>query len=1212
MKKSLLSLFALATTLFMASCSNEELTQAVGTDEAKVSFSVSLESEAGTKSRAISDGKSVDKLYYAVFDENGKLWNVKTTTTTATDAAYGITGLKKATITSGGIIQSEDKKQDVIMMLAKGQTYKIVFWAQNEFEAGKNPYTFSYTEGQGFDISIDYAKMKNNMEDADAFFAIVDYTVSNNANADDTKTVILKRPFAQLNVGVTAKDWAGAVASGFEATQSKVMVEQVANKLNLWTGATSGAQTYVAEFANIPADSEVLKLEDNREFKYIASTYILVNDESAMGDTRSTLAKIEYEFKDAEGQIVEFKDGLTSIPVQRNWRTNFVGQILTGDIKFEVSIDQNYIGDVTNHKNNVATIAAANELFLQGDVTSVTITGTEGGTILLPKTKEAVSIAFTNQIPSTNNIEIGYYTNNPDENPEVVSVTGDFQGSLRIITPNSTVYGKGNFPNAYVETASNTFYIASGSTVGTLTVGKGNVVVEEESTVEKIDNQSGEAIIVTLAEGVQAPETEGNVVFVTNNIEVSDEDGLVAAIANAETGATITLKENISISETLNISKDLIIDGAGHTLTYTGQDRAFQITSGTIVINNLTVNLPENTEEGSRGINLYNGDTNQTLDVTLNNVTVNGYKAYAVNFGGGKDNRLTINNSTLTGYAAINVHVSSENHTIIVNGSTLNGKNHNKNYHFGTVVVDGTNAHSLTIANSIIKTENLEGVTSEYYQVITGVNCAYNVCDGIEVVVRNVFEETKKLYHIGLASAIEVDNAKIKLLADIELENMITIPSGKTVTLDLNGKNITGTDNTSKNYSIFDNRGNFTIKNTATSEGKITLTATTNSGWNRYSAVLANNPGGNLIVEEGVVIEHLGGTDMAYGIDNLTNGKGTYAVTTIDGATIKSPYRAIRQFLNGVEATNELYVKSGIIEGANKSIWMQDPSAKANTGKLVVESAAQLKGDVYLYVTEGSTEWPVEVSIAKTALGESELVTGNVPEGYEVVEAGGAYRILKTTKVDTADALVGALENGNNVKFTTDIKIDPANMSNAYGKTGINIKNGQTIDGGGFTLNIKGAGGTWDSGINTTGGLIKDITVTGSFRGIFINHNSEHSEKVVLENVTIDGTTYTISCDQGMKQNLEAYNSTFNGWTSYAATIGEVSFTNCKFGEGGGYAYCRPYAPTKFIGCEFEAGFEVDTRAAVTFENCKIGGVALTAENLATLVTSNIANATVK
>lgn len=213
--------------------------------------------------------------------------------------------------------------------------------------------------------------------------------------------------------------------------------------------------------------------------------------------------------------------------------------------------------------------------------------------------------------------------------------------------------------------------------------------------------------------------------------------------------------------------------------------------------------------------------------------------------------------------------------------------------------------------------------------------------------------------------------------------------------------------------------------------------------------------------------------------------------------------------------------------------------------------------------------------------------------------------------VKKADDLVEALENGKDVAFAGDVKIEPAGMSNAYGTTGINIKNGQTIDGNGGILDIKGAGGTWDSGINTTGGVIKNLTVTGSFRGIFINHNSTYSETVVLENVIIDGTTYTISCDQGKYQKFEAYNSTFNGWTSYAATLGHAKFVDCSFGKGNGYAYCRPYAPTEFVGCDFEAGFRMDARAAVTFKNCYLDGVLITAENVATLVTNNATNATV-
>ncbi len=246
-------------------------------------------------------------------------------------------------------------------------------------------------------------------------------------------------------------------------------------------------------------------------------------------------------------------------------------------------------------------------------------------------------------------------------------------------------------------------------------------------------------------------------------------------------------------------------------------------------------------------------------------------------------------------------------------------------------------------------------------------------------------EGTYKTLAEAIAAANDGDT--VTVLKDIAMDEIIV--NTKKITLDLNGKTITGTDNTEKNFSLIDNRGELTV----TGNGKMTLTSTVNSGWNRYSAVLANNPGGKLVIENGT-IEHLGGTDMAYGIDNLTNGKGTYAETVINGGTIKSPYRGIRQFLNGVEAQNILTINGGTVEGANKSIWMQDPSKNANSGKLTVAEGATLNGDVYLSVTEGSTEWPVEVSIAAAALKDgATVVTGNVPDGYEVSESNGVWGV---------------------------------------------------------------------------------------------------------------------------------------------------------------------------------------------------------------------------
>ena len=224
----------------------------------------------------------------------------------------------------------------------------------------------------------------------------------------------------------------------------------------------------------------------------------------------------------------------------------------------------------------------------------------------------------------------------------------------------------------------------------------------------------------------------------------------------------------------------------------------------------------------------------------------------------------------------------------------------------------------------------------------------------------------------------------------------VTVPAGKEVVLNLNGYSITGVDQTQKNFGLIQNNGNLTVKNTAVKASKMSLVAEHNNGWNRYSAVISNNPAAELTVEGNVVIEHLGGTDMAYGIDALTNGTIGAVKTTIDGATVTSTYRAVRQFLNSASTDNELLIKRGsTIRGAenNKAVFFQDPSTHANKGKITIEEGASVSG-VYLYVAEGSTEWPVEVSIAASSIAEGyEVVTGNVPPLYDVVLKDGYWTI---------------------------------------------------------------------------------------------------------------------------------------------------------------------------------------------------------------------------
>ena len=249
------------------------------------------------------------------------------------------------------------------------------------------------------------------------------------------------------------------------------------------------------------------------------------------------------------------------------------------------------------------------------------------------------------------------------------------------------------------------------------------------------------------------------------------------------------------------------------------------------------------------------------------------------------------------------------------------------------------------------------------------------------------------------AFAAAKDGATVTLLADIELSESINIPEGAVITLDLAGYTIAGIDTTTKSFGLINNRGTLTVKDSI-GGGKITLVATNDNGWSRYSSVISNNPGGKLIVESGI-IEHLGGTSMSYAIDNLTNGKGTYAEVVINGGTINSAYIAIRQFLNGVEATNKLTINGGIVNGANSSIYFQDPSANANSGSLTIEAGAIINKRIYLGITAGSTEWPVEISVAAEALAEGvEIVNNGIPAGYEFVLVDGVYVANKKERVE--------------------------------------------------------------------------------------------------------------------------------------------------------------------------------------------------------------------
>ena len=206
--------------------------------------------------------------------------------------------------------------------------------------------------------------------------------------------------------------------------------------------------------------------------------------------------------------------------------------------------------------------------------------------------------------------------------------------------------------------------------------------------------------------------------------------------------------------------------------------------------------------------------------------------------------------------------------------------------------------------------------------------------------------------------------------------------------------------------------------------------------------------------------------------------------------------------------------------------------------------------------------------------------------------------------VSTGDELKAALAENKNVIFVADITMAATN--GGYKKAGIIVNKGQIVNGNGHTLTVTSAGGTWDCAIYLTNGTIKNITVAGAMRGVF---TAGQSADLYLDNVTFKNVIYTFNSDDGNK-NYTIYisNSNMNGWTSHSDVHKAVVYTNCTFGEGSGYAFCRPYGPTEFVNCTFSAGYTVDETktTSITYTDCTF--MAATSEQLQTLVSNGKTN----
>lgn len=423
----------------------------------------------------------------------------------------------------------------------------------------------------------------------------------------------------------------------------------------------------------------------------------------------------------------------------------------------------------------------------------------------------------------------------------------------------------------------------------------------------------------------------------TTNVALLNGTGystLEAAIADATSGQTVVLQENISVDISLaekdkgfyTVNQAITIDGGSHTITVaagnsTGGDRwdkdngrahLFNVTANGVTIQNLTIDGGSNAMTRS-GINVYHAS-----DVVLDTVTVkNCSVGVTVNASTVTATNLTTSNNKWSDSDSQGVNVDkgtasftlvsgsiSEPRPIWVENSTTGM------IQSGTFTVDPTSIeHPATLASNV--------------QVFRS---------GNDFVAAHSSSYAAKVDSVGyttLEAAVQAADGKtVTLLNDVTLSSRVDVNASGSVIIDLNGKTIQPTA-TCANGSAFNIQG-----------GTVTITNGTLDG-TQVKEVASANDTNKVTIDDGICLVTVrnGATltlsDITATINSrngccvypFAGGKvyitgGTYTNKTTEPYQYNANAKALLLNQANEGATHEqlIFVSGGIFQGYNPAL----------------------------------------------------------------------------------------------------------------------------------------------------------------------------------------------------------------------------------------------------------------------------------------------------
>lgn len=310
MNKNLFKTFAIAAMAVLAgACAKEQVGSADG-ETVEMIFNVDVP-ETTITTKGLSDAAQVDELVFQVFltgtkDENKHYENKPVPELTQ-------------------VVPVVDKKATVKVNLVKGQKYSYAFWAQSK---GTGYYDTSDLRA----VKMNTDKVKANDPEMDAFYG---FREGNTASKSYSERIPLYRALAQVNFGAKTLDRSDAL----QATASSVTLSKVPDIFHpFWkTSEGEGSITY-ANNAVVSKEKLVIGKEpDKTEYDYLATAYVFANKENdkILIDASATITL-------SNGRTTTI--AVPNAPIQVNYRTNILGDLLNVDGVWNITVDEEFKG----------------------------------------------------------------------------------------------------------------------------------------------------------------------------------------------------------------------------------------------------------------------------------------------------------------------------------------------------------------------------------------------------------------------------------------------------------------------------------------------------------------------------------------------------------------------------------------------------------------------------------------------------------------------------------------------------------------------------------------------------------------------------------------------------------------------------------------------------------------------------------------------------